>query len=282
VTALELQMDFSLAARFSSASQQARVMTEAWAQENLYCVNCESEHLCAAPPNTQVVDFTCRGCAELFQLKSQSAPLGRRVADSGYDAMCRAIRSNQIPNLILLHYDRAKWRVEDVMLIPSFGFSLAAVEKRKPLGPTARRAGWVGCNILLSNIPGDLRLPLVVSSQVAESFLARKQYRTMSALRSLSASSRGWLVDVLNVARSLNKQEFRLSELYAQDQRLGALHPQNLHVRPKIRQQLQRLRDMGLLSFAGDGVYRWSAPREDYAPIGTSGKQSGCSHSKPV
>ena len=254
-------MDFSLASRFTSASQQARVTTEAWAQENLYCANCDSEHLCAAPPNTQVVDFTCKGCAETFQLKSQSSRIGIRVTDSGYDAMCRAIRANQIPNLILLHYDRANWRVENAILIPSFGFSLAAVEKRKPLAPTARRAGWVGCNILLSSIPGDLRLPLVTNAQGVDPSTVREQYRTMSVLRSLNVTTRGWLLDVLNVARSLNKQEFNLSELYLHDQHLSTLHPRNLNVRPKIRQQLQKLRDMGLLTFAGNGTYRWNASR---------------------
>jgi type II restriction enzyme len=254
-------MDFRLAAGFTSASQQARVMTEAWARENLYCVNCESEGLCATPPNTQAVDFTCRGCAEVFQLKSQNRPIRSRVTDSGYDAMCRTILKNQIPNLILLHYNRVNWRIENAMLIPSFGFSLAAVEKRKPLAPTARRAGWVGCNILLSSIPNDLTLPLVTHSQVADAVAVREQYRAMSALRSLSVGSRGWLIDVLNIARSLNKQEFRLSELYLHDRQLSALHPRNLHVRPKIRQQLQKLRDLGLLTFSGKGVYCWDTPR---------------------
>jgi type II restriction enzyme len=27
------------------------------------------------------------------------------------------------------------------------------IEKRKPLSSTARRAGWIGCNILLDTIP---------------------------------------------------------------------------------------------------------------------------------
>ncbi|MBZ5564268.1 MAG: hypothetical protein LAP13_17830 [Acidobacteriia bacterium] len=34
------------------------------------------------------------------------------------------------------------------------------------------------------------------------------------------------------------------------------LHPDNLHVRDKIRQQLQRLRDLGLVEFLGGGKYR--------------------------
>jgi type II restriction enzyme len=36
---------------------------------------------------------------------------------------------------------------------------------------------------------------------------------------------------------------------------LAKLHPHNAHVRDKIRQQLQVLRDLGLLEFLGGGSY---------------------------
>ena len=41
---------------------------------------------------------------------------------------------------------------------------------------------------------------------------------------------------------------------------MARLHPQNRFVRPKIRQQLQILRDLGLLEFLGRGRYRVSGP----------------------
>ncbi|MDP2338357.1 MAG: hypothetical protein Q8N05_18280 [Bacteroidota bacterium] len=49
----------------------------------------------------------------------------------------------------------------------------------------------------------------------------------------------------------------RVHEVYAQEARLAALYPGNNNVRPKIRQQLQVLRDRGWLAF-GDrrGTYR--------------------------
>jgi type II restriction enzyme len=37
---------------------------------------------------------------------------------------------------------------------------------------------------------------------------------------------------------------------------LARLHPQNTHVRDKIRQQLQVLRELGFVSFLGAGSYR--------------------------
>jgi len=44
-------------------------------------------------------------------------------------------------------------------------------------------------------------------------------------------------------------------DFYAHADSLAKLHPQNAQVRPKIRQQLQVLRDLGLLDFLGSGSY---------------------------
>jgi hypothetical protein len=55
----------------------------------------------------------------------------------------------------------ATWEVRDLLLIPSFMFSESAVIKRPPLTATARRAGWVGCNIALNRVPADARIFLV-------------------------------------------------------------------------------------------------------------------------
>jgi type II restriction enzyme len=43
--------------------------------------------------------------------------------------------------------------------------------------------------------------------------------------------------------RGLNKTEFTLQDVYAFAAQLQTLHPDNRHVRDKIRQQLQVLRD---------------------------------------
>jgi type II restriction enzyme len=47
-----------------------------------------------------------------------------------------------------------------------------------------------------------------------------------------------------------------LADVYAKADYLGQLHRNNSHVRDKIGQQLQVLRDMGILEFSGDGAYR--------------------------
>ena len=53
----------------------------------------------------------------------------------------------------------------------------------------------------------------------------------------------------------MGEDEFTLAQVYLFARELARLHPANRHVEDKIRQQLQRLRDMGFLEFQGRGRY---------------------------
>jgi type II restriction enzyme len=170
--------------------------------------------------------------------------------------MCDAIRSNRTPNLFVMHYDRKAWSVSNVILIPKFAFTLSTIEKRKALGPEARRAGWVGCNIILGQIPADAKIPIVTDGRAINSSDVRNQYARLSPLGELTSENRGWTLDVLNAVRGLGVSNFTLSDVYALEPSLSHLHPHNRHVRDKIRQQLQVLRDLGSLVFLGRGHYR--------------------------
>jgi type II restriction enzyme len=251
-----LQIEWRPSAGYKSASQRARVATEAWAQANLYCPSCDSRRLAPAPVNTPAIDFLCPKCGSPFQLKSQSRSFALRVTDAAYEAMRRAILEYRTPNLLLLHYLPHSWRVQNLVLVPRFAFSTSALERRNPLGPGARRAGWVGCNILLKRIPPDARIPIVEDGVVAAAREVRNRYRMLRPLEGMGAEKRGWTLDVLNVVRQLARREFSLSDVYASEDVLADLHPRNLHVRDKIRQQLQILRDMRIIEFLGRGRYR--------------------------
>jgi hypothetical protein len=58
--------------------------------------------------------------------------------DARYVAMMNAIEHDQTPNFFVLHYDRSRWEVRDLILIPRFVLSPSCIEKRRPLGPEAR------------------------------------------------------------------------------------------------------------------------------------------------
>ena len=242
--------------RYTSASQRARVCTEPWGEENLYCPVCDSPRIASLAANTPAHDFSCPKCKSWFQLKSKSSPFGTRVQDGAYEAMKKSMRSDRTPNLFLLHYKLPELRVRDVLLIPHFVFTESILEKRKPLSATARRAGWVGCNFLLDRIPRDARISIVENGKPSSASSVRRAYNRLRPLEKLHADKRGWTLDVLNVVRSLNKSEFVLSDVYEHADKLAKLHPNNAHVRDKIRQQLQVLRDLGLLHFLGGGAYR--------------------------
>jgi type II restriction enzyme len=241
---------------YKSKSQRARIATEAWGEANLYCPHCESPRLWPTRVNTPAVDYQCPDCKSLFQLKAQSRAFSGRIVDAAYSSMVRAVRENRTPNLFALHYEPLAWKVANLLLIPQFAFPLSAVEKRPPLGPNARRAGWVGCNILLHAIPPEARIAVIVDGKAFPKNVVRQQYARMRPLATLQADQRGWTLDVLNAIRSLDKPNFSLSDAYGAEGHLTRLHPTNKHVRDKIRQQLQVLRDLGLLDFLGQGHYR--------------------------
>ena len=84
-----------LARSYKSAAQQARVVTEAWGEENLFCPGCDPERLARSAPNREAIDYACPECQELFQLKSRSTALAGKIVDAAYDSMQRAIVSGQ-------------------------------------------------------------------------------------------------------------------------------------------------------------------------------------------
>ena len=75
--------------------------------------------------------------------------------------------------------------------------------------------------------------------------------------RRLLSSFHGWTSLVLEALFHQPGEVFSLDELLATCRPLASQkYPENRHVRAKIRQQLQRLRDMGLVQFLGGGTYR--------------------------
>lgn len=248
-------MPAHLAENYRSPAQRARVVSEAWGSANLYCPNCQSPSLNPAPNNEPAVDYFCPVCTSPFQLKSKSSPIGERIVDAAYEVMRRAILSDSTPNLYALHYERTSWSVRNLILVPHFAFSISAIEARTPLAAHARRAGWVGCNIVLKNIPPDARISLITEGTLAPPQSVRDSFRRLKPLQEIGVKERGWTLDVLRVVRSLDRTEFSNSDVYAFAPQLEKLHPNNRHVRDKIRQQLQVLRDQGFLVQVERGIW---------------------------
>jgi type II restriction enzyme len=252
---MNLQCSIDRAAKYTSSSQVARVVSEEWCERELYCPACDSDRLTGLKANHPSVDFACARCEQTFQLKSLRNWNPKKIVDAGYDAMLRTIRADRTPNLLVLQYSSG-WFVQNLLLVPRMFFSESVIERRKPLAATARRAGWVGCNILLSEIPADGKIVMISAGVPVLKNQVRDEFARVKELARLPPSLRGWALDVLRVIRRLGRTDFTLQQLYASESELAALHPQNQNIRPKMRQQLQVLRDIGLITFISPGSYR--------------------------
>jgi type II restriction enzyme len=254
---MDLSLDADLARAYTSQSQRARVLTEHWLGNQGYCPNCGSRPLQKLPNNNPAADFKCADCSEIFELKSGSKAIGEKIVDGAYATMMARIRGGETPNLLLSRYDAKRLSIVDAVVVPRHFLTESAIEKRKPLSSHARRAGWVGCNILMRYLPATGRISIVKDGAACPQEAVRLAWRQCLFLRSeANVAARGWLIDVMACIDDIGRQEFTLSDVYAFDQRLERLYPANVNIRPKIRQQLQRLRDAGYLSFLGDGRYR--------------------------
>jgi hypothetical protein len=73
---------------------------------------------------------------------------------------------------------------------------------------------------------------------------------------SIASTLTGWKSDVFNCVNTIPNQIFTLYELNQFYGILKEKHPSNQHIPDKIRQQLQQLRDLGLIEFLGSGRYK--------------------------
>ena len=147
--------------------------------------------------------------------------------------MCERLEAHNNPNLMLLNYHVASG-VTDLFVVPKHFFVMDIIEKRKPLAESARRAGWVGCNILLSRIPDAGKIFIVRDSMVLDREAVLDQWQRTVFLRFESDASRGWLVNVLRCVEMIGRREFTLEDVYAFETRLSGLYPSATENSPAV------------------------------------------------
>lgn len=254
---MNLRFDISLAQGYKSGSQISRVLTENWMEQNMFCPVCGAPILGHYGANKPVADFYCDECKSDFELKSKesrSAQVGHKITDGAYHTMIERITSLRNPHLFVMTY--ANWAVNNLLIIPNYFFVPEIIEKRPPLKETARRAGWIGCNIEIGNIPNSGKIFIIRNGLEEDKSWVVEQYRRTLALQTSKIESRGWLMDVLKCVERIPDDNFTLDQVYAFVEELQMKHPENNFVRDKIRQQLQYLRDKGFIEFTIRGHYR--------------------------
>lgn len=178
-----------------------------------------------------------------------------------------AIQANQAPDYVFMGFNPDDWLVTDLFLVPRHFMTPTVVEERKPLSSDARRSGWIGSNIHLDRIPDSGRIVIVDDGKAIPREEARNPFQHTAFLSERDTATRDWTTAVMDCIEDLPVDpgdQFELTEVYEFENRLAELYPNNQHIRAKIRQQLQVLRDEGVIEFLGDGQYRlrWIDDRE--------------------
>ncbi|MBN2601758.1 MAG: hypothetical protein JXR87_07190 [Candidatus Marinimicrobia bacterium] len=169
--------------------------------------------------------------------------------------MIERINSLNNPNFFFLNYSSSDLIVNNFIVIPKHYFTNDIIEKRIPLGQNARRAGWVGCNILVQDIPESGKIHIVKNRQIEPLEQVMKKWEKTYFLADQKQKNRSWIIEIMRILDKIEKINFTLSEVYKYESELQKKFPNNKFIKDKIRQQLQLLRDKGLIEFRGNGKY---------------------------
>lgn len=256
VGSMDLHLNKNIALNYRSGSQKARVLTELWVKQNMFCPRCGNNHIDRFKNNKPVVDFYCPSCGSEYELKSTCGKLGLKVSDGAYETMIQRITGNNNPDFFFMEYSLSNMAVSEFIMVPKFFFVPDIIEKRPPLSPNARRAGWVGCNIMLEHIPHQGKIEIICRGREINYEKIMQKVRLSQSLQTDNIRARGWLMDILNCVNKTASDEFTLNDMYRFEGSLAAKHRENHNIRAKIRQQLQVLRNKGIIVFLGRGIYK--------------------------
>lgn len=253
---MDINLNNAAYLKYTSGSQKARVLTEPWVKNNLYCPRCGNPSLESFPNNKKVADFFCPACSSQFELKSKNGKFSKKVLAGEYNAMIQRITSNENPDFLFMSYSNTEKQVNELFFVPKHFFTPYIIEKRKPLSNKAKRAGWTGCNILINEIPEQGKVEIISERKERLKTIVLNEIAKISTLSENNIEKRSWLMDVLSCVNQIPTSEFTSKDIYAFESTLSEKHPNNKHIKDKIRQQLQLLRDKGIVEFANRGIYR--------------------------
>lgn len=253
---MNLKCNTDVAAHLKSRSQMARVISEDWLAREGYCLNCTSNRLEPTRAGTVACDYLCPGCRQPYELKAAAKMHSGIVPDGGYESMLRRIRNADAPSLMLLNYTQDWWVRGLVAIHPVFLTPAVVLRRAKPHIRPKSNAPYQMCDLNLRLIPADGKIVLVADGKEVAKSRSRELFRQSCRFAEVPMADRGWAALVLAVVRRLGKAEFTYTDLYRFEEELHAAYPQNNHIRPKIRQQMQRLRDLGYVEFVAPGEFR--------------------------
>ena len=101
---MNLKLDNQICKSYKSSSQIARVLTETWVKENVYCPSCGNDILNNFANNSPVADFLCSSCFSEYELKSKKDSFSAKIVDGAYESMIQRINSENNPHFFFMNY----------------------------------------------------------------------------------------------------------------------------------------------------------------------------------
>lgn len=120
---MNTSLNLTLLTAYKSNSQKARLFTETWVEQNIYCLSCGNEQLNKFSNNKPVADFYCKSCAAEYELKSKQDSFPKKIVDGAYSTMINRITSKNNPSFFFLGYSYTKLQVELHCYSQSFFYS---------------------------------------------------------------------------------------------------------------------------------------------------------------
>lgn len=251
---MNLHLNTALLEGYKSTSQQIRVLTEGWMKSNGYCPCCGNKPIKKFENNKPVADFFCPQCHEEYELKSKNGMgVGKSVADGAYRTMIERIQSDTNPNFFFLAYKKTDYSVQQLMLVPKHFVTADMIVPRTKGIPN--RPDYIMCSMNIASLPDSGKILLIDKAKTVAPENVLKQWQANLFLRGQKADKKGWLLAVMKCIDKL-PEKFTLNQMYEFETQLSIQFPANNHIKDKIRQQLQILRDQNMIEFIGRGLYR--------------------------
>lgn len=112
------------------------------------------------------------------------------------------------------------------------------------------------CSLDMTLIPDSGKIFVIQHGNIIAKDKVIEQWQQHSFLRQTTLLQKGWLLAIIQCIEKIPKPNFSLKDVYAFAPLLTKQFPNNQHIHAKIRQQLQILRDKGVIEFLGKGQYR--------------------------
>ncbi len=97
---------------------------------------------------------------------------------------------------------------------------------------------------------------MVKNSKIIDPIVVNHSFNKTLFLRQKSSDAKGWILDIMNCVDEIQTDDFNIEEVYKFEHKLRVKYPNNNFIKDKIRQQLQILRDKGIIEVVGRGQYK--------------------------